>query len=149
MCTDFCFQIFEQKNICIYGTWYIHSKKSVISYYERVKHEKFLLNVYDRNIWWIRPESARPSGFYEFYISATMRVIILKHRQKDAHIEAYEILNESTEPRELQIYPNSKNFQHFLNKLTFVSLISSSYSQVLNMCFQLVSTTSLRTRISS
>ena len=66
----------------------------------------------------IRP----PSGFYEPYISTTMRVIILKQELKDAHFSKLQFIKfskQSNKPSEHEIYPNRNNFEQFLNKLTF------------------------------
>ena len=70
------------------------------------------LNAYGRSFWQFRPE---PTVF--------IRVIIMKQKLNDAHISELKLikfLDQSIEPSEREIYPNNENFQHFLNKLTFV-----------------------------
>ena len=60
-------------------------KEALFARNEPAKREKIFLNVYGRNFWRFQPESNRLSGFGEPYISATIRVIILKQEPKDAH----------------------------------------------------------------
>ena len=80
-----------------------------------------------------RPESDWLSGFYKSYISATMGVIILEQKPKDAHFSKLRLLKfpkQSTKPNEHEIYSNRENFQQFLRKLTFVGVLSPKLSEV-------------------
>ena len=79
--------------------------------YERPKREKFFLNVYGRSYWQFDP--ARPSGYCEPFISATMSVIILKPKRKYVHFYKLQFINfskYSTKPSEFDIYSNREIF---------------------------------------
>ena len=72
------------------------------------------------------------------FISTSIRVIILKQKSKDAHISKFKpyliylfnFMNNSTEPSARDIYPDSENIKHFLNKQTFMSLISPTLTEL-------------------
>ena len=56
---------------------------------------------------------ARPSSFYEPYISATMKVMIMKEKPNDTHISRVKLINffnQSIGPNDHEIYLRGKNF---------------------------------------
>ena len=72
----------------------------------------FFTNIYGWNLWCFRIAPAWPSGFCEPYISTTMRVIIMEHKSKDAHIPMLKLikfLNQSFKPSEHENYSDNKN----------------------------------------
>ena len=83
----------------------IFYKKWILNY----DWEKFFLNVYWRNFGQFGP--VRPSGYCESYISATVRVIILKQKPKDAQFSilwSIKFSKQSTKSSDYEIYSNGK-----------------------------------------
>ena len=73
--------------------------------------------IFSQNFFWKKLLPVWQSGFWESYISTSVRVTILKQKPTDAHFSSLKIikfLKQSIEPREHKIYPIS-------NKLTFMS----------------------------
>ena len=70
---------------------------------------------------WSRLESAQPYGFCDPYISATMRVVILKQKSNNAHfsdLQHIKFSNKTTKPSEHEYYFwilfDKENFCKFL-----------------------------------
>ena len=81
----------------------------------------------------VGPEPVRPSGFWETYISASIGDIILKQKSTDAYISKLQFTKfskQSTQLSEHEIHLNRETFEQFLNKFTFVSVISLKQSKL-------------------
>ena len=80
-----------------------------------------------------RPGLAWLSGFWKPQISSGITVSISKQKPTDSHYYKLKLIKfwqQSIELNRHEVYPNSENFQQFLNKLTFVTVISPKLSEV-------------------